>query len=65
MYARLKHLVFWPEKDILRATMPLDSIKHCPSYVAIIDCFEIFLEHPCNLLARAQTFSAQHSQILD
>lgn len=32
--------------------------KHFPKYVVIIDCFEIFLERPTNLLARAQTYSS-------
>ena len=58
MYIRLKHLVFWPERDIIRVTMPLDFVKHCSSCVVIIDCFEIFLECSWNLLARAQTCSA-------
>ena len=31
--------------------------KHFPNCVVIIDCFEIFLDRPTNLLARAYTFS--------
>ena len=31
--------------------------KHCPRCVVIIDCFEIFLDLPTSLLARAQTYS--------
>ena len=38
--------------------MPMCFRKHCPSCVVIIDCFEIFLEWPSNLLARAQSFSS-------
>ena len=36
----------------------MDFRKHCPSCAVIIDCFEVFVERPSNLLARAQTYSA-------
>ena len=58
MYVRLKPLIRWPERDDLRRTLPMDFRKHCPSCAVIIDCFEIFVERPSNLLARAQTYSA-------
>ena len=58
LYHRLKPLVIWPERDALCKTLPLDFRKHCPYCVAIIDCFEIFLDHPLNSLARAQIFSS-------
>ena len=38
--------------------MPMTFRKHFPSCIAIIDCFEIFLDHPTNLLARTQTCSS-------
>ena len=55
---RLKPLIFWPNRDNLQKTMPMDFRKHCPSCAVIIDCFEIFIERPMNLLARAQTYSS-------
>ncbi len=58
MYARLKPLILWPDRDILRQTMPMDFRKHCPTCAVIIDCFKIFVERPSNVLARAQTFSS-------
>ena len=58
MCTRLKPLIFWPNRDNLRKTMPMDFRKHCPSCAVIIDCFEIFIERPMNLLARAQTYSS-------
>lgn len=58
MYVKLKSLIIWPEREILHKTMPMDFRKHCPNCVVIIDCFEIFLERPTNLLARAQTYSS-------
>lgn len=55
---RLSPLISWPEREDLWRTMPV-----CFQYsfgkktTLIIDCFEIFIERPSNLLARAQTFS--------
>ena len=58
LYIRLKPLIIWPDRDTLLKTMPVDFRKHCPRCVVIIDCLEIFLERPTNLLARAQTYSS-------
>ena len=55
---RLSFLISWPEREDLWNTMP-----QCFQYAfgtkitVIIDCFEVFIERPSNLLARAQTFS--------
>ncbi|EDO41516.1 predicted protein, partial [Nematostella vectensis] len=55
---RLSFLISWPEREDLWDTMP-----QCFQYAfgkkttVIIDCFEVFIERPSNLLARAQTFS--------
>ena len=29
----------------------------------VTDCFEVFIERPCNLLARAQTFSSHQNTV--
>ena len=58
MYIKLKPLIIWPEREILFKTMPMDFRKYCPKCIVIIDCFEIFLERPTSVLARAQTFSS-------
>ena len=58
LYQRLKPLVIWPDRDVLRKTLPRDFRKYCPNCVVIIDCFEILLDRPLNPLARAQTFSS-------
>ena len=57
LYTCLKPLIKWPERDELKKTLPMDFRKHCPNCVVIIDCFEIFLDRPTNLMARAQTYS--------
>lgn len=59
MDSKLFRFVYWPNRDQLRKTMP-----QCFQYAfgkkttVIIDCFEVFIEKPSNLLARAQTFSS-------
>ena len=58
MDVRLSPLISWPSGEQLQRTMPkcfIDSFGLKTS--VIIDCFEIFIDRPSNLLARAQTFS--------
>ena len=57
VYHQLKPLIIWPNRDALKKTMPMEFRKHFPNCVVIIDCFEIFLERPANLLSRAQIIS--------
>lgn len=58
MDARLSPLVSWPDRERLWRTMPM-SFQYAfgKQVTVIIDCFEVFIESPTNLLARAQTFS--------
>ena len=58
LFDSLKPLIIWPERDVLRKTMPMVFRTHYPKCVVIIDCFEIFIDRPTNLLAQAQTFSS-------
>ena len=59
MDTRLFPFVSWPVREQLWKTMPM-----CFQYAfgrkvtLVIDCFEVFIERPTNLLARAQTFSS-------
>ncbi|XP_022796275.1 uncharacterized protein LOC111334730 [Stylophora pistillata] len=58
MDIRLTPIIKWPSRDELYKTMPrcfLDAFGR--KTTVIIDCFEIFIDRPSNLLARAQTFS--------
>ena len=58
MYTRLKFLIIWPEREELRCTMPSVFLKNFRNKVAvIIDCFEIFIDRPSSLIARAMTWS--------
>ena len=57
MYERLKPLVKWPDHEQLYKTMPVELKKKFGKCVVIIDCFEVFMERPKGVLARAQTWS--------
>ena len=58
MDIRLQALIIWPDRDSLRKTMPECFQEAFGRKVAVIfDCFEIFLERPFNLQARAYTWS--------
>ena len=58
MDVRLRPLIKWPEREELWRTMP-QCFQHSfgKKTTVIIDCFEVFIDRPSNLMARAQTFS--------
>lgn len=58
LYVRLKFLIVWPEREILRKTLPMQFQKNYPNCAVIIDCLEIFIDRPSDLLARAITYSS-------
>ena len=56
---RLSPLIKWPDREDLWRTMPqCFQVSFGQKTTVIIDCFEIFICRPSNLLARAQTFSS-------
>ena len=57
LFVKLSFLIMWPEREILKKTMPVDFRRNFRACAVIIDCFEVFLERPMNLKARAQTWS--------
>lgn len=59
MYKRMKSLIIWPSREALWKTMPMQFREYFGKKVTvIIDCFEIFIDRPSNLKARAETWSA-------
>ena len=59
MFVRLQRYIYWPERDELRRTMPMEFRKHFGRKVCvIIDCFEVFIETPSNAVARNRSFSS-------
>ena len=58
MDVRLRDLIYWPDREALQKTMPVCFQESFGKKVSIIiDCFEIFIERPSNLEARATTWS--------
>jgi hypothetical protein len=59
MDLRLSPLISWPDREDLWKTMPqCFQFSFGKRTTVIIDCFEVFIERPTSLLARAQTFSS-------
>ena len=58
---RLSFLVTWPRREELRKTLPACFRESFPKCSVIIDCFEISIEKPSDLTARAQTYSSYKS----
>lgn len=54
---KLNFLVQWPDKDSLIKNMPVIFKNTYPHCISIIDCFEVFINRPGHLTARAQTWS--------
>lgn len=58
MDVRLSTLIKWPERDQLQKTMPWCFRPHYGLNVtSIIDCFEIFIEKPSDLMSKTATWS--------
>ena len=65
LYTKLHFLIHWQDHDNIRqAVLPLFK-QHFPRLTCIIDCFEMFLDRPVNLKARAQVYSnyKKHSTV--
>ena len=58
LYVRLNFLILWPEREVLRKTIPLCfRAVYGTKVVAIIDCYEIKIEEPSNVVAKGATWS--------
>ena len=58
LYIRINFLIEWSEREMLQATMPMDFRHAFGNRISVtVDCFEVFIERPSNLMARAQTWS--------
>ena len=57
LFTNLKCLIKWPTKEITRRNLPPIFSDLYPETRCIIDCSEIFIEHPYRYTARAQTYS--------
>lgn len=57
MYVKLKYLIKMQDRDHIYNTIPPVFKNKFPRLTSIIDCFEVFVESPSSLMARAQFFS--------
>ena len=57
MYAKMNFLVRWPDPETIIISLPPEFKEKFPRLTSIIDCFELFIDLPGNLLARQQTYS--------
>jgi len=53
MFVELQPLVRWPQRDILRKTLPQCFKPQYSRATCIIDCSEIFIQRPTSLAARS------------
>ena len=63
--SKLGFLIQWPDRGVIMKTVPPLFKEKFPKITSIIDCFEIFINRPKNLKARAQVYSnyKKHSTI--
>lgn len=57
LYVYTTDFIRWLDRDTLRLTMPSSFRNFFEKCAIIIDCSEIFIEWPSDLLARAQVWS--------
>lgn len=59
MYVRLsKNFIVWPDRGVLKDSIPFSFRKNFPNCIVIIDCFEVFIDMHADLLDRASTYSS-------
>ena len=58
IFTCMYHLVKWPEREDLKMTLPASFKEKFSSCAVIIDGFDIFIDRPSCVLARAQTWSS-------
>ena len=58
IHVKLDFMIRWADRDTIFKTIPSVFKDKFPRLTSIVDCFEVFIEAPKNLLARAQCFSS-------
>ena len=57
MNERMKFLIMWPKREILKQNMPQAFKDSFPNSIGIIDCSEVFIERATGFQAQAKTYS--------
>ena len=59
MYVRLQPVfMIWPKREDVQESMPLSFRLKYPNCMAVIDCFETFVQRHTDVLDRASTYSS-------
>ena len=58
MYLKFCQVSIWPNREVIRATMPNSFKEKYSSTRALIDCTEIRCQMPCSLLLNSKLFSS-------
>ncbi|XP_065911107.1 uncharacterized protein [Dysidea avara] len=61
MARELRQLIVWPDRQMIRKTLPSCFKPLYPRATCIIDCSEIFIERASSLSARSETYSSYKS----
>ena len=65
LYEKLTPIIVWPERSKLIASMPMCfRTKVGTKITTIIDCFELHIKRPTNLIARSLTWSYKNNNIV-
>jgi len=62
MYHSLGGLIMWPPEDLPMQLPPVFKNRFLKKVKIVLDCFEIMIERPSSLRARAQTYSHYKSR---
>ena len=57
----LEKFIIWPAKEVITMNLP-EKFREFPNTRAIVDCFELQIQHPKSLKAQAETFSNYKSR---
>ena len=57
MYYRLKFIIMWPSREVIKENMPPAFKQLYPNCVCIIDCSDIFTDIPTRFEARSIMYS--------
>lgn len=65
MTAQLRFIVHLPDHETIQRPLPSVFKSKFPKLTSIVDCFEIFIDRPKNLHARANVYSnyKKHSTV--
>ena len=62
MSREFKQLIVWPDRQVIRETLPQCFKSHYPRATCIIHCLEVFIKRATSPSARSETYSHYKSQ---